>query len=182
MRLENDHKSCAAGGLTIAESLQCPVPCNNALCRTDVLEFKEVAVSGLGVFAKTAIAIATTLETAVALPLSLDEKAATESMSLWEYYFVAPEEVHEQRVFGYLILGLTSICNHRDIPNAHISWRKCEGTMWTTLSTIRPVAVGHEICIRYKNIDEYVRRRLISPADAYSSQKDTICPSYATDR
>ena len=47
-----------------------------------------------------------------------------------------------------IVLGVISLCNHSDSPNAELVCREDDETM--TLVASRPIAAGEEICIRYR--------------------------------
>jgi SET domain-containing protein len=47
-----------------------------------------------------------------------------------------------------IVLGVISLCNHDEAPNAEVVSHEGEETM--TLVATRPIAVGEEICIRYR--------------------------------
>lgn len=47
-----------------------------------------------------------------------------------------------------IVLGVISLCNHDDEPNAELVCREDEEAM--TLVALRPIAAGEEICIRYR--------------------------------
>jgi len=47
-----------------------------------------------------------------------------------------------------IVLGVISLCNHADSPNAEVICREDEESM--TLVALRPIAAGEEICIRYR--------------------------------
>ena len=47
-----------------------------------------------------------------------------------------------------IVLGVISLCNHADLPNAEIVCHEAELTV--TLVAARAIAEGEEICIRYR--------------------------------
>jgi SET domain-containing protein len=47
-----------------------------------------------------------------------------------------------------IVLGVISLCNHADEPNAEIVCHESEQTV--TLVALRTIAEGDEICIRYR--------------------------------
>lgn len=47
-----------------------------------------------------------------------------------------------------IVLGVISLCNHAEEPNAEIVCHEAEQTV--TLIAIRAIAEGEEICIRYR--------------------------------
>src|SRR5918999_5210344 len=47
-----------------------------------------------------------------------------------------------------IVLGVISLCNHAESPNAEVICREAEEAM--TLVALRPIAAGEEICIKYR--------------------------------
>ena len=47
-----------------------------------------------------------------------------------------------------IVLGVISLCNHSESPNATLVCSEKDETM--TLVALRPIAAGEEICIRYR--------------------------------
>jgi hypothetical protein len=47
-----------------------------------------------------------------------------------------------------IVLGVISLCNHAELPNAEIVCQEAELTV--TLVALRLIAEGEEICIRYR--------------------------------
>ncbi len=47
-----------------------------------------------------------------------------------------------------IVLGIISLCNHADSPNAEVICHEADEAM--TLVAVRPIAAGEEICIRYR--------------------------------
>jgi hypothetical protein len=54
----------------------------------------------------------------------------------------------EQAQRSCIVLGVISLCNHDDSPNAELICREHEEAM--TLVAIRPISAGEEICIKYR--------------------------------
>ena len=67
-----------------------------------------------------------------------------EKTRLGEYNFRFGERAQR----SCLILGVISLCNHDDAPNAEVVCREEEEAM--TLVALRPIAAGEEICIKYR--------------------------------
>jgi SET domain-containing protein len=49
-----------------------------------------------------------------------------------------------------IVLGVISLCNHAESPNAEVVCDEVEEAM--TLVAIRPIAAGEEICIKYRRM------------------------------
>ena len=47
-----------------------------------------------------------------------------------------------------IVLGVISLCNHAEEPNAEIVCHEAE--LMVTLVALRPIVAGEEICIRYR--------------------------------
>jgi uncharacterized protein len=69
-----------------------------------------------------------------------------EKTRLGDYSFRFGEE--GQR--ACIVLGVISLCNHDDSPNAEVVCHEADELM--TLVAIRPIAAGEEICIRYRRM------------------------------
>lgn len=54
----------------------------------------------------------------------------------------------ERQTRACIILGVISLCNHADEPNAEIICD--EAQLMVSLIALRPIAEGEEICIRYR--------------------------------
>ncbi|HKO16845.1 MAG TPA: SET domain-containing protein-lysine N-methyltransferase [Gemmatimonadaceae bacterium] len=54
----------------------------------------------------------------------------------------------ERRQRACIVLGVISLCNHASVPNAQLSCDEAAQTM--TLVSLREIAPGEEICIRYR--------------------------------
>lgn len=133
----------------------------------DIVGIKRTHAAGTGLFANSEIPEGTELECAVAVPIFNREKYILDATVIWEYYFVSREEMLDPRIAGYLVFGVSSICNHSPVPNAKISWVENDDIVWAVLSSIKTIPPDEEITIWYHNIDEYVSYGLITPAQAY---------------
>ena len=49
---------------------------------------------------------------------------------------------------GCIVLGVISLCNHAELPNAEIVCNEAEETV--SLRALAPIAAGEEICIKYR--------------------------------
>jgi SET domain-containing protein len=54
----------------------------------------------------------------------------------------------ERGQLACIVLGVISLCNHADSPNAEVICHEDREAM--TLVATRPIAAGEEICIRYR--------------------------------
>ena len=90
------------------------------------------------------------IESSPAVELSLDDRRAIDGTSLFPYYFVRPDHPEV-----YIIFGLASFCSHAEDPNAKVEWRRTEEGLWADLTTVRPIAAGEEVTLRYGNIEQY---------------------------
>jgi SET domain-containing protein len=69
-----------------------------------------------------------------------------EKTRLGDYNFRFGEQGHR----ACIVLGVISLCNHAESPNAEIVCDEANEMM--TLVAIRPIAAGEEICIRYRRM------------------------------
>ena len=103
---------------------------------------------GRGLFATAAISVGEVIERCCAIPLTSEQCDRLEDiLPLGDYYFRHPENAEE----GLLLLGLISLANHADTPNARIGFSHAEGIGWIAeLSAARAIAAGEEITHRYR--------------------------------
>jgi hypothetical protein len=86
-----------------------------------------------------------------------EQRELIDKTSLFEYYFVRQSEYSDANkwVNGYIVFGLTSLCNHSKKPNARIQWIEDKCGLWTHLIAIESIDVAEEVTISYTNIEEY---------------------------
>ncbi len=103
---------------------------------------------GRGVFATAPHAAGTVLERSCTVPLTSEQCDALEGiLPLGNYYFRHPENAEE----GLLLLGLVSLANHSEEPNAMVRYTHAGGVGWVAeLVALRPIAAGEEITHRYR--------------------------------
>lgn len=115
--------------------------------RLSKIEAVPVPRKGRGVQAVEAIAPGELLEVASTILLSSDECDRIEGTALGDYYFAHPANADD----GLVVLGLASLCNHADDPNAEVYWEEVPGLGWVArLVALRPIAAGQEITRRYR--------------------------------
>ncbi|MGF1620759.1 MAG: SET domain-containing protein-lysine N-methyltransferase [Rhodomicrobiaceae bacterium] len=103
---------------------------------------------GRGLFAAAHIARGEILERACTIHVH-DEQTDTleEILPLGDYYFRHPKSDDA----GLIILGMASLCNHADEPNAHIRFEDQGELGWmAVLHALRDIAQGEEITYRYR--------------------------------
>lgn len=121
-----------------------------------MIELAQIPGKGRGVMALRGIQQGQVLEHAPASRFSADDRQAVNRTAVFEHYFVLPSEYRLGRwVPGYIVFGLTSICNHAEDPNATVRWRENGLGLWADLEAIREIAAGEEVTVYYTNIDEY---------------------------
>jgi SET domain-containing protein len=103
---------------------------------------------GRGLFATAPIAAGDVVERACTIPLTSAQCDALEGiLPLGDYYFRHPVSDEE----GLLLLGLVSLANHSDDPNASVRFIQSEALGWIAeLVALRPIAPGAEITHRYQ--------------------------------
>lgn len=103
---------------------------------------------GRGLFAVDAIAAETLIERACTVEIPARQCPELDRMQpLGDFYFEHPED-HEA---GLMALGLMSLCNHADTPNADIRFVQEDGLGWVAeLVALAEIAAGEEITYRYK--------------------------------
>lgn len=101
---------------------------------------------GIGIFALADIGCGELIACDCAIPLSARDVDAIEPTVLDNYYYAHPDNDEG----GLLVLGLASLCNHADDPNALTQTAHDPVLGWlVTLSAARDIALGEEITRRY---------------------------------
>ena len=101
---------------------------------------------GRGVFAAADIESGETIETAACI--ELDRRACDQiaGAQIDDYYFHHPGNEDG----GLLVLGLASLCNHSDDPNAATQYDHEPGLGWLVrLTAVRRIRTGEELTRRY---------------------------------
>jgi hypothetical protein len=103
---------------------------------------------GRGLFATGPIPAGELIERCCSIPLTSPQCDALEGiLPLGDYYFRHPVDPEQ----GLLLLGLMSLANHSDEPNARIGFTHAEGVGWIAeLTATRAIAAGEEITHRYR--------------------------------
>ena len=102
---------------------------------------------GRGLFATAPIAEGEVIERSCAIPLASDQcDQLEEILPLGDYYFRHPENAEE----GLLLLGLVSLANHSDDPNARVAFRHSAMGRAAESSATHPISAGEEITHRYR--------------------------------
>ncbi|MEM9213148.1 MAG: SET domain-containing protein-lysine N-methyltransferase [Cyanobacteria bacterium P01_F01_bin.150] len=113
---------------------------------------------GRGIVATKNIQKGTLIEAVPASRISHSERNVIEKLDCYRYLFVNPTEyVYESaKVSGYIVFGMTSLCNHSDSPNACVNWIEDDCGIWAHLEATEEIREGEEVTIFYTNIDEYL--------------------------
>jgi hypothetical protein len=106
-----------------------------------------VAGKGRGVRAAYALSPGDVVEVASTIELTGAEALQMDETPLGPYYLEHPLDSQA----GVVVLGLVSLVNHADRPNAAVEWLRDPDTGWfAVLRILRPVAAGEEITHRYQ--------------------------------
>lgn len=105
-------------------------------------------LGGRGLFALVPIAAGTLIDRACSIEIDAEQTVPLDAMQpLGDFYFEHPADKRA----GLMALGLMSLCNHADDPNADIRWQWQPDIGWiASLVSLRPIAAGEEITYRYK--------------------------------
>ncbi|WP_353571059.1 SET domain-containing protein-lysine N-methyltransferase [Candidatus Albibeggiatoa sp. nov. BB20] len=111
---------------------------------------------GRGVVATTTIPKDTVIERVPSASFPAEQRAMIDSTSVAKYYFVLPSEYEQHdNIDGYFVFGLSSLCNHKETPNAYIKWIKTETGLWAHLIALQDIKMDQEVSLFYTNVDEY---------------------------
>ena len=105
---------------------------------------RQIKNKGRGVVATGPIAAGTEIVTCPVIVYDDADAGRISKTRLGDYNFRFGER--QQR--ACIILGVISLCNHADEPNAEIVCHEPEQLV--TLLAVAPIAAGEEICIRYR--------------------------------
>ena len=109
----------------------------------DKVEVRTSAVEGRGLFATETIAADTLVMEAPLLLIPAQERAALQATLVDDYVYE-----WDEHGTAALVLGVSSMCNHADEPNAFL-WLVPDGLV-AQLFTLREVAAGEEITVSYR--------------------------------
>jgi len=118
---------------------------------------------GRCVFANEPLTQKEVLERALTIPLPEDERPMHDASIIWHYYCVTEPFLPNHTIAGHLLLGIGSICNHSDSPNAILRWTENNCGVWATLEVLNTIEAHEEVTIKYTNILDYIKKGLISP-------------------
>ena len=105
---------------------------------------RRIRGKGRGVVATCDVPAGTEIVTCPVIVYDRADTGRIEKTRLGDYNFRFGDR--SQR--SCIDLGVISLCNHADLPNAELVCREDDETM--TLVATRPIAAGEEICIRYR--------------------------------
>jgi uncharacterized protein len=110
----------------------------------DVYVIRQIEGKQRGVVATQAIPAGTEIVTCPVVTYDWNDAGRIEKTRLGEYNF----RFGSRGQRACIVLGIISLCNHAECPNAEVVGNEAEEEM--TLVAIRPIAAGEEICIRYR--------------------------------
>ena len=120
------------------------------------LQVQKIPNKGRGIIATQDIAKGTLIEAAPVISFSLQQIPNINQTELFKYYFVQPQEYQKgENLNGYFVLGIVSLLNHSEKPNAYIKWLEDEVGLWSHLIAEQDIKAGEEVTMFYTNIDEY---------------------------
>jgi SET domain-containing protein len=105
---------------------------------------RRIPGKGRGIVATEAVPTGTAIVTCPVVVYDWTDAGRIEKTRLGDYNFRFGE--HAQR--SCIVLGVISLCNHDESPNAALVCNEPEETM--TLVALRAIAPGEEICIKYR--------------------------------
>jgi SET domain-containing protein len=111
--------------------------------RLPVYAIRQIEGKQRGVVATQPIPAHTEIVTCPVIIYDWTDAGRIEKTRLGHYNFRFGKGQH-----ACIVLGIISLCNHDDSPNAEVVCHEAEEAM--TLVAIRPIAAGEEICIKYR--------------------------------
>ncbi|MCB9670931.1 MAG: SET domain-containing protein-lysine N-methyltransferase [Alphaproteobacteria bacterium] len=114
---------------------------------TQPIEIRVAPGKGRGLFACAPIARGDVIERAPTIELSDPDTDAIVGTELEHYYFAHPGHPDEG---GLMVLGMSSVSNHSDTPNAARRCLQVEGLGWVfELYALHDIPAGAEILHTY---------------------------------
>lgn len=103
---------------------------------------------GRGLFAASTISKGEIIDRACSVFISSEQADELNTMlPLGNFYFRHPRSSDH----GLMVLGLPSLCNHADMPNADVRFIDCGGCGWVSeLYALEDIPTRAEITYRYK--------------------------------
>lgn len=105
---------------------------------------RRIRGKGRGLIATRDVSAGAEIVTCPVIVYDWTDAGRIEKTRLGDYNFRFGD--HAQR--SCIVLGVISLCNHSEAPNAELACNEEEETM--TLVALRDIAAGEEICIRYR--------------------------------
>jgi SET domain-containing protein len=109
-----------------------------------VFAIRQLKRKGRGIVATQAIAAGAAIVTCPVIVYDDEDAGRISKTRLGDYNF----RFGERQDRACIVLGVISLCNHAESPNAEVVCHEAELTV--TLVALRSIAVGEEICIRYR--------------------------------
>ena len=121
-----------------------------------MIKVENILNKGRGIIATAAISKGTLIECVPVASFQAKQWEYLNKTDLFKYCFADPECYSaEGDTDGYIVFGLSSLCNHSPRPNARIHWIQRETGLWADLVALSNIQPGEEISIFYTNIDRY---------------------------
>jgi SET domain-containing protein len=109
-----------------------------------VYAIRQFKRKGRGLVATEQIAIGARIVTCPVIAYDDEDAGRISKTRLGDYNF----RFGERQNRACIVLGVISLCNHAEDPNAEVICHEAE--LMVTLVAIRVIAEGEEICIRYR--------------------------------
>jgi hypothetical protein len=117
---------------------------------------RPVGAKGMGLCALEPIAPGEIVCASRALLLTGAERAGLLETALWSHMFCGPLC---DDAAGGVVFGDVTFCNHAAAPNARLDWRREDDRFAAAeLIALQAIEPGDEICIRYRDVEEYDAR------------------------
>lgn len=131
------------------------------LRRIDGLYLQDVASKGRGLFCSAPIQSDTVIEVCPTIVFDEADAGHIDKTNLYNYYFstsfIADDAAADFRITkkdsaGLIALGLLSLCNHSEQPNADVKKIIQEKQIYFLLRAMRDLAANEEITIAYGKV------------------------------
>lgn len=137
------------------------MPSKPLMNRVSGLYLKDVVGKGMGVFCKDALKNGVEIESCPAIIFNEIDAAFIDQTILYNYYFstkflseksISAFNIQDKDKAGIIALGMLSLCNHSESPNASIEKIVENGNISFILRAIREIQPDEEILISYGTV------------------------------
>ncbi len=139
-----------------------------------LIQIQILPGKGRAVIANLTIEKGRLIESAPTKCFSAEDREIMKKTSAFTHCFVRADEYKQGKPCrGFMVFGLSSLCNHSNHPNARIEWEARETGVWANLVSLRDIEAGEEITLYYTDIEEYPDFPILTAEKAESANRSS---------